>query len=194
MIVSESDDVSGSASTMNLIRYNSINHSCFIEIKFNSNYLDTATDLSIARTIAHETLHASLVFMLMEGLFIIEGNPDPDYKELMDAFTNYLVTNENDDYEGAQHNVLSELVGDIANSVANYGVQNNYSLPFNFYKDLAWGGLTHYLDSNNQPYLNPLFLQAVPNEADRTRIVNTIAAEATNTTQGSISPIGEPCE
>lgn len=193
LVIESSTSVSGTASTQNLIKYNSQSQYCFIKTTLSQNYLKTGTDLSIARTIAHETMHAALVYMVLSGEFIINGNADPDFSALMDGFTNYLSTNDNSQYEGAQHDIMTEIVEDIASSISNYGLQAGYTLPFSYYKDLAWGGLTHYLDANGSPQINPLFLQAVPNFTDRNRIINTVAAEAFNSTQGNISPKGQPC-
>lgn len=62
------------------------------------------------------------------------------------------------------------------------------------YQDLAWGGLTHIKDVDGNISVNPLFTAAVPNINDRTRIINTIVSEVTNTTQGYVNPKGTPCE
>lgn len=82
----------------------------------------------------------------------------------------------------------------MASALKNYGVQNGYSLPSDFYSDLSWGGLTHLKDPNGAIIINPLFVNAVPNANDRTRIIKTIAAEVTNSTQGSLTPKGKSCD
>jgi len=183
-----------SASTSNIVKYNSITKKCFIKTVVDKNYLDTATDLSIARTMIHESFHATLTFMVAEGKFIYNGSPDSNFANVMNGYINYLETNTNDQYEGAQHEILLELVSEIATALKNYGIQNGYTLPSNFYSDLSWGGLTHLKDSSGSIIINPLFVDAVPNVNDRTRIINTIAAEATNNNQGSLTPKGKPCD
>lgn len=183
-----------SASTSNIVKYNTITKKCFIKTTVDKNYLDTATDLSIARTIIHESFHATLTFMVVEGKFIYNGSPDSSFANVMNGYINYLETNNNDQYEGAQHEILLELVSEMASALKNYGVQNGYSLPSDFYSDLSWGGLTHLKDPNGAIIINPLFVNAVPNANDRTRIIKTIAAEVTNSTQGSLTPKGKSCD
>lgn len=192
----ESNDLgpNTSASTSNIVKYNTITKKCFIKTTVDKNYLDTATDLSIARTIIHESFHATLTYMVVEGKFIYNGSPDSSFANVMNGYINYLETNNNDQYEGAQHEILLELVSEMATALKNYGVQNGYSLPSDFYSDLSWGGLTHLKDSSGAIIINPLFVNAVPNANDRTRIINTIATEVTNSNQGSLTPKGKPCD
>ena len=142
----------------------------------------------------HESFHATLTLMVVEGKFIYNGSPDSSFANVMNGYINYLETNNNDQYEGAQHEILLELVSEITTALKNYGVQNGYNLPNNFYSDLSWGGLTHLKDSRGNIIINPLFVKAVPNANDRTRIINTIAAEVTNSNQGSLTPKGKSCD
>ena len=184
-----------SAVTMKVVLYDRNKHSCFIQTTLDNDYLATATDLSIARTIAHESIHAALVYMLLEGMFIMSsGDIQSDYIDLMNGFLNYLETNQILEYSGAQHEIMIELIDSIATLLSNFGKNRGYKLPLNYYKDLAWGGLTHSRDSNDNVQINPIFIEAVPNSSDRERIINTLVAEALNTTQGNLNPKGQPCE
>ena len=84
--------------------------------------------------------------------------------------------------------------GEIASSLQNFGLHNGDNLSNNYYQDLTWGGLTHIKDVDGNISVNPLFTAAVPNINDRTRIINTIASEVTNTNQDNVNPKGTPCE
>jgi len=61
---------------------------------------------------------------------------------------------------------------------------DNPSQSNQYCEDLAWGALT------NTSTFNILF--PIGSES-RNRIINTNAAEDTNSTQGSVSPEGNPC-
>lgn len=78
--------------------------------------------------------------------------------------------------------------------LSTYRLQHGYNLPFSYYNDMAWGGLTHIRMEDGSFIINPLFVQAVPNANDRTRIINRVASETINEIQGSVTPTGEPCE
>ena len=85
---------------------------------------------------------------------------------------------------------MSNLVGDIATSLFQYGASKGYSLPFSYYKKLAWGGLTGYYDASGNPILYDFFISAVPIEADRIEILDIIEAEHFNTTVSGHIPKG----
>ena len=90
-----------------------------INIWLNESYLSTATDLSIARTTIHESVHAILVYMLEEGKFTsVTGNPDPEFKDLVEAFINFNA-NKPSNYGKAHHEIMSELVAEMASSLSN---------------------------------------------------------------------------
>ena len=56
------------ANTSSTSVYDPINHTCNTTIKFKASYLESATDLSIARTAIHESLHAIFVYMVEQEL------------------------------------------------------------------------------------------------------------------------------
>jgi hypothetical protein len=61
---------------------------------------------------------------------------------------------------------------------------DNSSQSNQYYKDLAWGALT---ETGTFDHFHPI------GSTSRIRIINTNAAEDTNSVQGSISPQGSPC-
>lgn len=183
------------ASTTNIVGYNTRTGECNITITLSDDYLEKATDLSIARTVIHESFHASLVFMVAEGKF--SGNPDAPFKDLMDGYVNYLSTNDNTKYAGAQHEIMADLNRDIASALSKFGRKTGYSLPFSYYETVAWGGLVGSVQFNKlfpknlaNGNINPQWLT----------INNILASEQNNQTNlqdgngNKITPKGKPCQ
>ena len=172
---------------------------CTININFRESYLNTATDLSIARTTIHETLHAVLVYMYESGLFETNGVTDPDYVDLTEAYADYLISNNPTLINTTQHELIADFVDDIATSLSIYGNNHGYNQSFSFYKKLAWGGLT---TTETFQSLYPQYLNGVLNP-DFVDIINTLAAEQNNVTyeyngiqtspQGSTPNSDAPC-
>jgi len=171
---------------------------CNIIIRFNENYIDTATDLSIARTTIHETLHAVLIYMLETGA-INMANPDPDYVDLVQEYIN-LLQELPANINLSQHELMAGLVDDIATSLSQYGNDNGYNLPFSYYRKMAWGGLTHHRDANNNLIINQFFIDAVPDANNRIEILSILESEATDSKVNGYEPEGElpnsevPCD
>ena len=189
------DILNGSnASTSNIIKYDPINRECFIKISFDENYLKSATNISIARTMIHEALHALLVYGVMEGHLI--GEDDDSFDQLMDAFLLYLNTNNNSSYSGQQHEILSQYQEDISSSLHSYGLSAGLNLSPSYYDTLSWGGL---MGTSAFKFLYPQFLKSGNINPDWVTINNTLFAEQNNSTmysdgQGNIIiPKGTPC-
>ena len=193
----------GSTTPNSQLNTSCANHTCDIIVRLEASYLETATDISIARTVIHESLHAILVYMAEEGL-LSELPNDPDFSDLATAHINYL-SGLPSNLGQTHHELMASFVGDIATSLSQYGQQNGYNLSYQFYNDMAWGGLTHRVvrdnqgtivyDTNGNPTFEetPWFQSAVPDPAERDRIINRLAAEAENKASGSETPIGQPC-
>ena len=151
---------------------------------FDPNKFSNASDLSAARTILHESVHAYIV--AFANVYPMETNKT--FPDLMLDLSRRKYNNGND----AQHaEFVRNYVNDIASSLKEYGRIRGYNLPPEFYEDLAWGGLTHWpkRDSNGNimkdNYGNaiyeetPWFEAAFPNISDRNRVKNVIAVEQT---------------
>ncbi|WP_221887757.1 hypothetical protein [Chitinophaga polysaccharea] len=95
----------------------------------------SATDLSIARTILHESVHAYLVsFFGYEAL-----NANATYPTMLQDWMKSKKPNLNT----VQHNeMVRSFIIDIANALEEYGRNKGYNLSRQFYDDMAWGGLT----------------------------------------------------
>lgn len=181
LIFKVSSNVSGNGNTFPIALYNSITKTCDVKIQIRESYLTTGTDLSIARTIIHESVHGLFVQMHEEGKFYLPDNTiDPSFNDLASAYTKAMETNNTSGLGLSQHKYMGNLVKDIATSLSAYGEQNGYNLPFSYYNYMAWGGLTHSPDSNGNLVENDFFKNEVTNPNERMTIVNTIVSEQNN--------------
>jgi len=101
---------------------------------FDSQAWKDASDLSWARTILHESIHANIVASFGNDYFQAQQTFSDFFREFQDS--------RNPNYNDLQHaEIVRNYVGDIANSLKEYGVAKGYNLSDEFYNDLAWGGL-----------------------------------------------------
>ena len=128
---------------------------------FDANQWQDATDLSMARTMLHESVHAYLVAYLANDPI----NFNATYSDMLQAWLAVKHPN----LETIQHQEMVKFVGDVANSLEAYGISKGYGLPKQFYADMAWGGLESTKAFQSLPY------------ADRTRISNTLRTEISGT-------------
>lgn len=136
---------------------------------FNSKKFTDATNLSIARTILHESIHAYLIALA-------KNDPLATSKSYQQLIKDLATLNAND----AQHaEFVRSFVGDIAKSLQELGEKYGYKYPSSFYNELAWGGLTHTSDPQGNSIETPWFINSYPNSVDRKRILDTINTELT---------------
>lgn len=125
----------------------------------NSRQWKQATELSWARTLLHEAIHAYLVVLdKNEPLALKTGT----YPELMhDYFTGV-------DPDIAQHEEMARnFVKGIADALEEYGIKKGYKHPRQFYDDMSWAGLYNTRYFSNLP------------RKDRARILNVNLIELT---------------
>lgn len=136
-----------------------------VRTRFDSQQFVHASDLSIARTILHESIHAYLIAELNIDPIRAQTITYPElWQELLDA----------KDPNGIHHvEITNHFLNDIAKALREFGITRGYDLTSEFYQDMAWGGLTH--DQNGD--FQSLFLKSVPNHVNQRRIVNTISVE-----------------
>lgn len=133
---------------------------------FNSSNFISGSDLAIAKTILHESVHAYLVAYFRNDYTRASSN----YSQLVDDYN--FVTNQ--DLNAAQHNeVVRTFIGQIATTLEQYGQLQGYKLDYEFYSDLAWGGLT---DKKAFKSLS---------QKDQDRILDTIYSEQNGTDRRS---------
>lgn len=142
-----------------------------IETTFDSYQMRNSTDLSVARTMLHESVHAYLrTYFFNTPLYVRTSYPD-----LIAAWDlGRLGTNPNIYH----HNEMGQgWIGDLAWALKQYGQNKGYNLPDQFYSDLAWGGLEESQAFRNLP------------QADKDRITDVIRIEATGKdVQGNNQP------
>lgn len=133
--------------------------------------LKDATNLSVARTMIHEMIHAYITLYFQNDPL----NANKDYPEILAAWQ----ASEKHDYNEIQHTEIAKnFVEDIAESLNEFG-QKVGLININelVYNDLAWGGL----DFENNTSLT---------EADKQRIESRLSAEQLDTPFDTQIPAG----
>ena len=145
-----------------------------VTINLNNAYLESATRLSIARTILHESIHAYLLYVGCApqdaGIF---------YNVMMNyAYSEGLIMND------IHHGLMSQFVDAIGYSLnewnSKYGGAN--SIPRGYFDDIAWGGLSakSFINETGQYVWYPSFNVLITSESERIRIHNNIVHELKN--------------
>lgn len=130
---------------------------------FDSNHWHDATDLSIARTMLHEEIHAYLLAYFANNPYYANAT----FSTFVDAWSMAPIGADPNIYH---HNEMAQgWVGDVAWALKQYGISQGYNLSDQFYSDMAWAGLE-----------DTALFKAKPN-AEQTRIHNTIQAEINGT-------------
>ena len=127
---------------------------------FDSQKYPDATELSWARTMLHESIHAYLVtYFRLDGI-----NANIKYSELLRDWSNSKKPNLNK----IQHDEIARsFVKSLGEALEVYGVSQGYNLSKEFYQDMAWGGLQ---DTDAFKALSP---------TEQKRISDTLATELT---------------
>lgn len=144
-----------------------------------SNYLNTATTISIVRTMMHEMIHAHIVHLNY-------GNPGADLFQSLVAFAN---SKGYTDLEVIHHEFMPVFIDVISQGLYQWDLAHNLGnvQPMQFYQDLAWGGLNgRLIDHVWTPY--QAFLDNFPNVNDQNRINAVIVNEASDGSQAKGSP------
>ncbi|MCR5861551.1 hypothetical protein LRS05_05080 [Flavobacterium sp. J372] len=166
------------------------------EIELRNSFLNTATDLAIARTVIHENVHALLLY-LKHTNNIVTMNENPTYEQLLTAYVDkkaqmgyYTFPTNND----IHHEFMIQFIDDIKETLKAYGQSKGYNLPDNYYYSMAWGGLH---DTATFNVLFPPYVNLSLNPA-RVEIIGILVADQNNQTQydlngNSIVPQGVKC-
>lgn len=136
----------------------------------NENDLSISTDLSLAKTIIHESFHAYLVYVYRYR------DIDKSYVNLVDTYFKDFGNNLNN----AHHNLIANtnMIKDISSALKEYGVSKGYVLSQQFYDDMSWGGLA-----------GTKAFSELPDDV-RERILNSIYAEYKNSNTNGVVPKG----
>tara|TARA_R110002167_G_C12537117_1_gene639654 strand:- start:298 stop:1005 length:708 start_codon:yes stop_codon:yes gene_type:complete len=159
-------------------------------------YLRNATQLSIARTMIHEMVHAYLNVKYTMP-FSSNGGIDFQLKMIEYATVNgYKPNGSSTEQNKFQHEFMGQYVDAMAISLAswdsNYGTggiyikdsndndlldsNGNKILDWDYYRNMAFGGL-NYKDSNGNLVETESFKTLVPNQSDRDKIKNIVINE-----------------
>ncbi|AUC86329.1 hypothetical protein CW731_14050 [Polaribacter sp. ALD11] len=135
--------------------------------KLNTSYVNSATKLSIARTIIHEAIHAYILSYVDSNVSGFKKT----FPELWNELVNKKYGNPNNGtaWNKYQHEEMARnYIATISNALSVWDSNSNTS---QYYTDLAWGGL----------YGTEIYNQTSDlNDTDRTRIEAENLAEDTN--------------
>jgi len=182
-----SNNITGNGQTSPQSVYDPNTSICTTTIKIRDTYVGATTDISLARTAIHESVHAILVYLFESGelTYDITGQPLTEYENLVNAHVNHslgLPAN----LGKTHHQVFVEYVYKIAVALENYAIAAGHTNSYDYYIKLAWGGLygTSTFNSLYPQYLNPSDASANPTNYNPAwlDIINTGAAEQDNTT------------
>lgn len=154
----------------------------------NSNYLSQATELSIARTIIHEILHAYLNFNYSNP-FSSDAGIDFRLKMNQYAIDNGITNINSNEYH---HSFMGQYINAMAFSLyqwdAEYG--SGGGLGWDYYKAMAFSGqFTVDFDGNIESY-SETFSELIPDADDRQEIVDIVINEQLNNNDA----LGSNCE
>lgn len=147
--------------------------------EIDSNYLNQATEIAIARTILHELLHAYMISHIDD----VNAGNTVDIRQFL-LLWNYIKINTSPQgsSEIAQHEYMANrFIPHLKSALKEWhvGLQSDQ-----YYEDLAWGSL---FDTDTFDHFHP------NGSASRNRIINTNNAEDTNSIQNGINPKSSPC-
>ena len=143
-------------------------------------YVNQATKIATARTILHEMLHAYILSHIDD----VQNENTSDFIEFRELWKMIQkdLTGFNNNPEPVHHEFMAnKFIPPLKDALKEW---DNSSQSNQYYKDLAWGALT---ETGTFDHFHPI------GSTSRNRIINTNAAEDTNSVQGSISPQGSPC-
>jgi len=151
-------------------------HTIGATITLNNSYIEATTQLSIARTIIHESLHAYLNALYSN---VIEFNSFT-FREKMDRYAS------DNGYVIGSNTFHHEFMGQYVNAMAyslyawdkNYGTGGN--LGWNYYYSMAFGGLFQTYPDGKIATETETFKSIIPDPIERQKIADIIFNELKN--------------
>ncbi|EHQ30962.1 hypothetical protein Mucpa_6913 [Mucilaginibacter paludis DSM 18603] len=120
------------------------------------------SDLAVARTILHEGLHAYLTAYFRTAPVEAKST----YSQMYDDY----ISQKHPNLNTTEHNEFARnFLGQLATQLKLYGESQGYDIDYQYYSDLAWGGLT-----------DTAAFKALSTD-ERNRILNTLLAEQKGT-------------
>lgn len=174
--LNESSSLRSDQAAVTYTTLRTVGNSRVVSVFLNSNYLNSATDLGIARTILHESIHAMMIFG--EGLALSNSSAFKDLNPLL--FKPNGQTNYTGSANAAHHEQMaSAYIDEMASILRQYVGDQNISIPLNtngvnsveqYLGNLAYGGLQKtdaYKMLNNKTRRKAD--RIISQEADRTK-------------------------
>lgn len=152
-----------------------------VTIYLSNSYLNSATKLSIARTILHETVHAYLVYIgaIMDDGIVINGLMNYGYTNGVSLGT-------------VHHNFMAQYAAAIGYSLNkwNSAFGNSPNIPRSYFDDIAWGGLSakSYDQASDVYTWHDSFEILINSESERRRIENNIYNEYVDNNEAQSNP------
>lgn len=110
------------------------------KIILNESYVESATDLSIARTMIHEIMHANLLYKF--------DKKEEEYSVLLEMFYETQNPSEND----LHHSYFADsLIPIIRDNLYEWCRQSSLAVSLDYCEMLAWAGLDGILEYENHP-------------------------------------------
>ncbi len=157
----------------NRINKNNYNY----EIIIDDYYASTATNLSIARTIIHETIHAHLLYVTY-AMTNEEKKNSKEWIALNEIFYGPLAGDQENNT--IQHEYMTGIVNLISDNLYQWANVNNINVDRTYCLNLAWGGLQE----------TQIYQSKVKNrELDNVAIIKTLLKEQNN----ELNAKGKPC-
>lgn len=113
-------------------------NSSYVEISLNQNTLADRTNLGVARTLIHETIHAEMYRKLKSMGFNLDIN---DFPGIYDYYRRYELNWQHEQMAAHYVEVIGEMLQEF----------DNYSNSYQYYEDFAWAGLYYFEDINAGP-------------------------------------------
>ncbi len=146
-------------------------------IRLDNGYLRNATQLSIARTIIHEMVHAYL-----NVNYYGYGNKEirnDNFYNLIDDYFRKNGVKYNSDYGRLHHEFMGQYIDAMATSLQQWDMRygSQADLGFEYYRAMAFGGLFQIDGAGKISNETDIFKQLVPNLKDRQAIADKIFNE-----------------
>lgn len=168
------------AETQRLSNYNYI-------IRVDRDRSTDGTKLYKATVLVHEVIHAYFLSLIDDAQNNSNSDLEIKFPKLFDAYVNTKYPNSTVQVDTQHKEMADNYVNAMASVLQEYDA--NSAVPYQVYKDLAWGGL---MDA-------PIFAATFPpGSAESIRIKNRYQAESTghaigDGTPNAQSPVGKPC-
>ena len=193
-IIYKAENIGGNGTTLPA-QLNSSTGKWDIVVKIDTDLISNGTQIAVAKTILHESIHAYLRYLQKQNPTVFHTNSD--FTDLVAAFQVYS------DNSYAQHVYMAGLIQEMGQQLSDYAINNlNYpdtgsSYPSGsiseFYEAISWSGIALIDDPTTNTlgaYIyNPVFLQNYTQASDQQQIIDNFTAENTGQNSNNTTPL-----